>query len=58
MNFSEIPIGFNMALAQNEAAMRRYSILTKEEKRALLKRAHNARSEKEMTEIVAGISGK
>ena len=58
MNFSEIPIGFNMALAQNDAAMRRYAILTKEEKRALLKRAHNARSEKEMTEIVAGISGK
>ena len=57
MDFTKVPIGFGMELAQDEAAMQRYAILTQEEKRALLKRAHNARSEKEMREIVAGIAG-
>ena len=56
MDFTKVPIGFGMELAQDEAAMQRYAILTQEEKRALLKRAHNARSEKEMREIVASIA--
>lgn len=56
MDFAKVPIGFGMELAQDEAAMQRYAILTKEEKRAILKRAHNARSEKEMREIVSGIA--
>ncbi len=58
MDFTKVPIGFGMELAQDEAAMQRYAILTQEEKRAILKRAHNARSEKEMREIVACITGK
>lgn len=53
MDFAKVPIGFGMELAQDEAAMQRYAILTQEEKRAILKRAHNARSEQEMREIVA-----
>lgn len=56
MDFSKVPIGFGMELAQDEAAMQRYAILTNNEKQAILKRAHNARSEKEMREIVAGIT--
>lgn len=58
MDFAKVPIGFGMELAQDEAAMQRYAVLTKEEKRAMLKRAHSARSETEMREIVAGITGK
>ena len=58
MDFAKVPIGFGMELAQDEAAMQRYAVLTREEKRAILKRAHNARSEKEMREVVAGITGK
>lgn len=58
MDFAKVPIGFGMELAQDEMAMQRYSILSKEEKRAILKRAHNARSEKEMREIVMSIAGK
>lgn len=58
MDFSKVPIGFGMELAQDEAAMQRYAVLTREEKRAILKRAHSARSEKEMREIVASITGK
>lgn len=57
MDFTKVPIGFGMELAQDEKAMQRYAILTKEEKHAILKRAHNARSEKEMREIVASIAG-
>lgn len=56
MDFTKIPIGFGMELAQDEAAMQRYAILTKEEKRALLKRAHTAGSEKEMRKIVTDIA--
>ena len=58
MDFTKVPIGFGMELAQDKMAMQRYSILTKEEKRAILKRARNARNEKEMHEIVASIAGK
>ena len=58
MDFAKIPIGFGMELAQDELAMQRYAILTQEEKRAILKRAHSARSEKEMREIVMSIAGK
>ena len=58
MDFAKVPIGFGMELAQDEAAMQRYAILTKEEKRAILKRAHSARSEKEMRDVVASIVGK
>ena len=53
MDFSGIPIGFGMALAMNPPAFNAYSNLTEEEKQALIKRAHNARSEEEMHEIVA-----
>jgi hypothetical protein len=45
-----------MELAQDEKAIQRYAILTQEEKRAILKRAHSARSEKEMREIVMSIA--
>ena len=58
MDFTKVPIGFGMELAQDEAAMQRYAVLTQEEKRALLKRAHSARSEAEMRQIVASIAGK
>lgn len=57
MDFTKVPIGFGMELAQDEKAMQRYAIMAKEEKRALLKRAHSARSEKEMREIVMSIAG-
>lgn len=56
MDFTKVPIGFGMELAQNEMAMRRYAILTKEEKHAILKRAHSARSEQEMRSIVMSIA--
>lgn len=57
MDFAKVPIGFGMALAQNEAAMARYAALNEEEKQTVLARAHNARSEEEMHRIVNSITG-
>lgn len=56
MNFAEVPIGFGMALAQNEKAVNAYAMMTKEQKNAILEKAHKARSEFEMHQIVAGIA--
>ena len=52
MDFYKVPLGFGMALAQNFNAMNVYSAMTEEQKKAILDRAHNAHSEKEMHDIV------
>lgn len=56
MDFYKVPIGFGMALAMNTPAMEAYAAMTEEQKRAILNKAHNARSEKEMHQIVASIA--
>lgn len=55
MDFYKVPIGFGMALAMNEPAMAAYSAMTEPQKQALLNKAHNARSEKEMHSLVASL---
>ena len=55
MDFYKVPIGFGMALAMNEPAMAAYAAMTDSQKQSLLNKAHNARSEKEMQEIVNSI---
>ena len=55
MDFATVPIGFGMALAQNEEAVNAYAMMTKEQKNAILAKAHNARSEQEMRQIVNSI---
>lgn len=57
MDFCKVPIGFGMALAMNPTALNAYSAMTEAQKQAILSKAHNARSEKEMHQIVAGIAG-
>lgn len=56
MDYGTVPIGFGFALAQNEEAVNAYAMMTKEQKNAILEKAHNARSEKEMQQIVADIA--
>ena len=56
MDFYQVPIGFGLALAMNQSAMTIYSAMTEEQKREVLNRAHNARSETEMHQIVDGIA--
>ncbi len=56
MDFYKVPIGFGMALAVNEPAMNAYSAMTEDQKQAILERAHNARSEKEMHDLVNSLA--
>ena len=56
MDFYKVPIGFGLALAMNPVAMNTYSAMTEEQKRAVLDRAHNVRSEKEMYALVASLA--
>ena len=55
MEFGTMPIGFSMALAQNEAALSRFGTMTESEKQAILSKAHGARSERDMEQIVASL---
>ena len=52
MDFYKVPIGFGMALAVNEPAMNAYAAMTEDEKQAIINKAHNVRSEKEMHDLV------
>lgn len=52
MDFYKVPLGFGMALAMNANALNTYASLTEQQKQAILDKAHHARSEQEMHEIV------
>ena len=57
MDFQQMPIGFAMALAQNQSAMEAFAALPQNAKAAILTRAHHASSEAEMHRIVSEIGG-
>ena len=57
MDFYKVPIGFGMALAQSYDAMAAYAAMPDDQKQVILNKAHNARSEREMHQLVAGIAG-
>lgn len=52
----ELPLGFGMALAQNEAAMARFESLSDVEKQAVIQRTHSVRSKREMRQLVSSLS--
>ena len=56
MDFYKVPIGFGMALAMNQQAMNAYSAMTEDQKQAILNKAHNARSQREMHDLVASLA--
>ena len=58
MDFSKVPVGFGMALAQNTAAMNHYAHLPEKEKKNILDQAHNVRSEMEMYSLVAALANR
>ena len=51
----ELPLGFEMALAQNEAAMKKFESLTESEKQAVLQKTHSVRSKHEMQQLVSSL---
>ena len=55
MDFYKVPLGFGMALAMNANALNAYSAMTEAQKQAILDKAHNARSEHEMHNLVASL---
>ncbi len=56
MDFYKVPLGFGMALTMNFPAMNAYTALSDQEKQAILDKAHNARSEKEMHDLVNSLA--
>ena len=57
MSGKELPLGFGMALAQNEKAMQEFEAMTDFEKNAVLQWAHNVGSKQEMRQLVDNIAG-
>ena len=55
MDHGNLPIGFAMALAQNQTAMEKFGTMPELEKRSVISRAHSARSEAEMHQIVSSL---
>lgn len=48
----ELPLGFGMALAQNEGAMARFEQLSEGEKAAVIEKCHQVNSKREMQNLV------
>lgn len=53
---SELPVGFGMSLAMNEAAMSSYAGLTEAEKEKIILRCKDARTKRQMQEIVNSLA--
>ena len=52
----ELPLGFGMALAQNEAAMKKFEQLNEKEKLSLIDKTHSVSSKTEMRELVDSLT--
>lgn len=52
MSNIELPLGFGMALAQNETAMERFEQLSDDEKEKIIEKTHNVSSRIEMQSLV------
>lgn len=50
--FTGLPMGFGMALAMNEPAMKEYAGLTETEREHIIMKCRDARSKEEMQKIV------
>lgn len=58
MDIGSLPLGFGMALAQNEAAMKSFESLSEIEKEAIVQRTHQVNSKLEMRGLVASLAEK
>lgn len=56
MNKGDLPLGFVMALAQNESAVKKFEDLSENQKNELLNRLHNVKSKNEMHSFVNSLS--
>jgi len=51
----DMPLGFGMALAQNTAALERFSALSEQQRRSIVEGARSVSSKQEMREYVKSI---
>lgn len=56
MNKNDLPLGFGMALAQNETAMQQFEALTGKQKEAVINKTKKINSKKEMKSFVNSLS--
>ncbi len=56
MDPHDLPLGFGMALAQNEPAMKRFESFSEEKKKAIVERTHNIKSKTEMRALIDSIA--
>lgn len=56
MDYSNMPVGFGLALSSNTAAMNRYAHLSQAQRQDVLNKAHNAKSEQDMYTLVADLA--
>ena len=52
----DVPLGFAMALAQDERAMRRYGALTEPERQTVIQKVHAVTSKREMQQLVSELA--
>lgn len=48
----ELPVGFAMALAMNESAMKKFESLSPDEKESIVRQTHSVKSRQEMQQLV------
>ncbi len=56
MKYNDLPLGFVMALAQNEDAVKQFEQLDEGAKDKLIEQTHNVKSKKEMQNLVNGLT--
>lgn len=52
MQRGQMPVGFSMALAQNQEAMQKFATLSEDKKQQIIQGTHSVKSRKEMHEYV------
>ena len=52
MKEKQVPLGFGLALAKNEAAENAYAMMTREQKRQILARAKQVQTKEEMQQLM------
>ena len=55
LTHGNIPLGFGMALAQNTEALRKFALLSEEQRNSLIEGVHNVNSRQEMQSYVKNI---
>ena len=56
MKYNDLPLGFVMALAQNENAVKQFEQLDEDAKDKLIEQTHHVKSKKEMQNLVNGLT--